>query len=151
EGTNAELRATKRSPGRVGTWSPSRTCMCISVQDLSVYLGAMQNLLLNSVRGAGALLVKEIKAAQSHVQMELPHVVASSIRPVVDTTVRSEMRTTVLPDNHHHDNPSRSSLRLPPRVILPESNASRGCALKVIASQKSPRYIKVMIHRRGNN
>ncbi|XP_064104540.1 enhancer of mRNA-decapping protein 4-like isoform X3 [Macrobrachium nipponense] len=41
--------------------------------------------------------VEEMRAAQSHVHMELPHVVASSIRPVVESTLRGEMRSTVLP------------------------------------------------------
>ncbi|XP_068209049.1 enhancer of mRNA-decapping protein 4 isoform X2 [Palaemon carinicauda] len=41
--------------------------------------------------------VEEIRSAQSHVHMELPHVVASSVRPVVESTLRGEMRNTVLP------------------------------------------------------
>ena len=38
-----------------------------------------------------------MRTAQSHVQMELPRVVATSIRPVAESTLKAEMRNTVLP------------------------------------------------------
>nr|XP_053645484.1 enhancer of mRNA-decapping protein 4-like [Cherax quadricarinatus] len=41
--------------------------------------------------------VEEIKSAQSQVQMELPRVVATSLRPVVEATLRNELRSVVLP------------------------------------------------------
>ncbi|XP_071512823.1 enhancer of mRNA-decapping protein 4-like isoform X2 [Panulirus ornatus] len=41
--------------------------------------------------------VEEVKSAQSQVQMELPRVVAASLRPVVEATLRNELHTIVLP------------------------------------------------------
>lgn len=41
--------------------------------------------------------VEEVKAAQSQIQMELPHALAASLRPVVEGTLRNELRTVLLP------------------------------------------------------
>nr|XP_045613217.1 enhancer of mRNA-decapping protein 4-like isoform X2 [Procambarus clarkii] len=41
--------------------------------------------------------VEEINAAQSQVQIELPRAVASSLRPVVEATLRNELRSVVVP------------------------------------------------------
>ncbi|KAG7156093.1 Enhancer of mRNA-decapping protein 4-like 2 [Homarus americanus] len=41
--------------------------------------------------------VEEMKSAQAQVQMEVPHIVAASLRPLVESTLRTELRGTVLP------------------------------------------------------
>lgn len=41
--------------------------------------------------------VEEVKSAQSQIQMELPRALAASLRPVVEGTLRNELRTVVLP------------------------------------------------------
>lgn len=43
------------------------------------------------------LRVEEVKSAQTQVQMELPRVVAASLRPVVEATLRNELHSIVLP------------------------------------------------------
>ncbi|XP_042891088.1 enhancer of mRNA-decapping protein 4-like [Penaeus japonicus] len=54
--------------------------------------------------------VEEVRAAQSQVQMDLPHVVAASLRPVVEATLRSEMRNSVVPGVVKTMDPLRSHL-----------------------------------------
>ncbi|KAK8395280.1 hypothetical protein O3P69_006175 [Scylla paramamosain] len=41
--------------------------------------------------------VEEVKSAQSQIQMELPRALAAALRPVVEGTLRNELRTVVLP------------------------------------------------------
>ena len=41
--------------------------------------------------------MEEVKSAQSQIQMELPRALAASLRPVVEGTLRNELRTVVLP------------------------------------------------------